>query len=182
LGAWLLGEPVRRGQLAGVMVALGGLALATGLTGAGGAAAAHDARYAAGLLMCLGGSLSYAGVTLIAKMARGVTGLALAWWQCLAGTVLLAWVPWLQGWPSDVAALSWLAGLGVLHTGLAYVLLYGGMARLPAGRIAVLQFVYPLTAIGVDALVYGRALSPGQLAGVGLMGWALWWVGRPAPG
>jgi drug/metabolite transporter (DMT)-like permease len=66
----------------------------------------------------------------------------------------------------------------VLHTGLAYVLLYGGMARLAAGRIAVLQFVYPVAAIGVDALVYGRALSGLQAAGVVLMGWALWRVGR----
>ena len=32
-------------------------------------------------------------------------------------------------------------GLGVLHTGLAYVLMYAGMARLPTARIAVLQFV-----------------------------------------
>jgi drug/metabolite transporter (DMT)-like permease len=178
LAAWWLREPVSRAQLGGVLVALAGLALATGLTEPGGAAAAHDGRYVAGLLMCLGGSLSYAGVTLIAKQAQGASGFALAWWQCLVGTVLLAWVPWLQGWPAHAAAWGWLAGLGVLHTGLAYVLLYGGMARLSAGRIAVLQFVYPVTAIGVDALVYGRALSALQVGGVLLMGWALWRVGR----
>lgn len=178
LAAWWLREPVSRAQLGGVLVALAGLALATGLADPGGRAAAHGGRYVAGLLMCLGGSLSYAGVTLIAKQAKGATGFALAWWQCLTGTLLLAWVPWLQGWPADAAAWRWLAGLGVLHTGLAYVLLYGGMARLAAGRIAVLQFVYPVTAIGVDALVYGRALSPLQVSGVLLMGWALWRVGR----
>jgi drug/metabolite transporter (DMT)-like permease len=177
LAAWWLREPVSRAQLGGVLVALAGLALATGLAEPGGARAAHDVRYVAGLLMCLGGSLSYAGVTLIAKQARGASGFALAWWQCLAGTLLLAWVPWLQGWPAQAAAWGWLAGLGVLHTGLAYVLLYGGMARLAAGRIAVLQFVYPVAAIGVDALVYGRALSAVQVSGVALMGWALWRVG-----
>ena len=178
LAAWWLREPVSRSQLGGVLVALAGLALATGLAEAGGAVAAHDGRYVAGLLMCLGGSLSYAGVTLIAKQAQGAGGFALAWWQCLAGTLLLAWVPWLQGWPAGAAAWGWLAGLGVLHTGLAYVLLYGGMVRLAAGRIAVLQFVYPVAAIGVDALVYGRALSALQVSGVLLMGWALWRVGR----
>jgi drug/metabolite transporter (DMT)-like permease len=35
--------------------------------------------------------------------------------------------------------------------------------------IAVLLFVYPLTAIVVDAVVYGRALSLPQLAGMGLI-------------
>jgi drug/metabolite transporter (DMT)-like permease len=178
LAAWWLREPVSRRQVGGVLLALAGLALATGLAEPGAAAVAHDGRYVAGLLMCLGGSLSYAGVTLIAKQAQGASGFALAWWQCLAGTVVLSWVPWLQGWPAGAAAWGWLAGLGVLHTGLAYVLLYGGMARLPAGRIAVLQFVYPVAAIGVDALVYGRALSVLQAAGVLLMGWALWRVGR----
>jgi drug/metabolite transporter (DMT)-like permease len=182
LAAWWLREPVSRGQLGGVLVALAGLALATGLAEPGAAVAAHDERYVIGLLMCLGGSLSYAGVTLIAKQAQGASGFALAWWQCLAGTVVLAWVPWLQGWPAEAAAWGWLAGLGVLHTGLAYVLLYGGMARLAAGRIAVLQFVYPVAAIGVDALVYGRALSALQAAGVLLMGWALWRVGRQQRG
>jgi drug/metabolite transporter (DMT)-like permease len=177
LGAWWLRERVSRRQVGGVLVALAGLVLATGLAEPGGAAAAQDERYVIGLLMCLGGSLSYAGVTLIAKRA-GASGFALAWWQCLAGSVVLAWVPWLQGWPGEAAAWGWLAGLGVLHTGLAYVLLYGGMARLPAGRIAVLQFVYPVAAIGVDALVYGRGLSALQAAGVLLMGWALWRVGR----
>lgn len=182
LAAWWLREPVSRAQLGGVLLALAGLALATGLAEPGTALDAHNGEYVAGLLMCLGGSLSYAGVTLIAKMARNATSLALAWWQCLAGTVLLAWVPISPGGPVDAAALAWLAGLGVLHTGLAYVLLYGGMARLPAGRIAVLQFIYPVAAIGVDALVYGRALSPLQLAGVLLMGWALWQVGRQRRG
>ena len=63
--------------------------------------------------------------------------------------VLLPW-PLMQGLPAFGAAWGWLAGLGVLHTGLAYVVLYAGMARLGTGRIAVLQFVYPGTAVLVD--------------------------------
>jgi drug/metabolite transporter (DMT)-like permease len=38
----------------------------------------------------------------------------------------------------------------------------------------VLQFVYPAAAVLVDWAVYGRALSPVQVAGVALMGLALW--------
>lgn len=43
------------------------------------------------------------------------------------------------------------------------------MARLALGRIAVLQYVYPLTAILLDWAVYGRTLDAVQLAGVVLM-------------
>ena len=59
------------------------------------------------------------------------------------------------------------------------MVLYAGMARLAAARIAMLQFVYPAAAILVDWAFYGRALSPAQMAGVGLMGLALWVVRRP---
>ena len=130
--------------------------------------------------MCLGGSLSYAGVTLIAKSARSVSSFALAWWQCVVGVLLLAWWPLLHGWPQSAASWAWLVALGVLHTGLAYAVLYSGMARLPASRIAVLQFVYPAAAILVDWAVYGRALSASQMVGVALMACALWVVCRPA--
>jgi len=173
-GAWWLRERVTWRQGAAALVALAGLALATGLLEPGAAAARWSERYVWGLLMCLGGSISYAIVVLIAKCARSVSSFALAWWQCAVGAVLLCWWPWVHGWPEAAGAWAWLAGLGVIHTGLAYVVLYAGMARLPAGRIAVLQFVYPAAAVMVDWAVYGRALSPLQAAGVALMGAALW--------
>lgn len=178
LGAWWLREPVSARQVAAAGVALAGLALASGLLGSS-AVAAYDGRYAAGLALCLGGSLSYAGVTLIAKSARAPGSFALAWWQCAVGTLVLAWWPLVHGWPAPGPAWGWLAGLGIVHTGLAYVVLYAGIAGLPAGRVAVLQFVYPAAAVLVDWAVYGRALGPWQLAGVALMAAALWQA-RPA--
>jgi drug/metabolite transporter (DMT)-like permease len=177
VGALGLGETVSRRQWMAAGTALAGLALASGALDGGGWQ--WSASYATGLLMCLGGSLSYAGVTLIAKTAQRASSYALACWQCLIGVAALAWWPLLHGWPSAPAAWAWLAGMGVLHTGLAYVILYAGMARLAAGRIALLQFVYPAAAIVVDALVYGRLLAPLQAAGVALMTAALWTL-RPA--
>ncbi|HEU5295327.1 MAG TPA: DMT family transporter [Burkholderiaceae bacterium] len=172
LGAWWLHEPVSRRQVGAVLLALIGLALATGVLDRVGGDAA-SARYAWGVLMCLGGSLSYAGVTLIAKLARDVSSFALAWWQCAVGVMALTAWPLIDGWPAWGAAWGWLAGLGVIHTGLAYVVLYAGMARLSTGRIALLQFVYPAAALAMDWLVYGRALGALQLAGVALMAIAL---------
>ncbi len=178
LGAWWLREPVSWRQAGAALVALAGLALATGLFNAGSLAELRGKGYTTGLLMCLCGSLSYAGVALIAKVARGVSSFALAWWQCAIGTLALAWWPAVHGLPAFGISWAWLAGLGVIHTGLAYVLLYAGMARLSTTRIALLQFVYPATAILMDWAVYGHALSALQMAGVGLMGLALRGVRR----
>ncbi|WP_046114912.1 DMT family transporter [Aquincola tertiaricarbonis] len=174
LAALWLHEPVGRWQAGAAAAAMLGLVLASGVAGDGGGGLALGTGLAGGLLMCLAASFTYAVVTLIAKGAAGASPLALAWWQCLVGTVLLAGWPLVHGLPTAPSAWAWLAGLGVLHTGLAYVLMYEGMARLPAERIAVLQFVYPGAALLVDWAVYGQALGPLQSAGVGLMAVALW--------
>lgn len=184
LGALWLGDRVAPLQWAAVGVALAGLALASGLGDAGamaGSAGTAHGGHTLGLLLSLVGSLLYAGSALIARRATAQVGsFALAIGPCAVGAlVLLPW-PLVQGLPAAGAAWGWLAGLGVLHTGLAYVLLYAGMARLPTGRFAVLQFVYPATAVLLDWAVYGRALSPWQLVGVGLIGLALWKLRRPA--
>lgn len=170
-GTLVLREAVAPRQVVAMLAALLGLVLTTGLLG--GDAAAWGPDYVSGLLMCLAGSLCYAAVTILAKTEKVVTPFALAWWQCAVGTVLLLWVPLVHGWPQAPSSWAWLAGLGVLHTGLAYAILFAGMARLTLGRIAVLQYVYPLTAIVLDWAVYGRALGAVQLAGVGLMAGAL---------
>jgi drug/metabolite transporter (DMT)-like permease len=179
MAAWWLKEPISKPQLAATCMALAGLVLATGLVGAQSGWQPMTSSYVWGLVMCIGGSLSYAAVALIAKSTPGISAFALATWQCLVGAVLLAWWPWVHGWPAWGVSWFWLIGLGVIHTGLAYVILYAGMARLPAASIALLQFVYPAAALLMDWLVYGRALSGIQMVGVILMGLAMWWVRLP---
>jgi drug/metabolite transporter (DMT)-like permease len=173
LGAWWLRERVSWAQAGAAVLALGGLALATGLFDGGTTGEPYQSDYLLGLAMCLAASLTYAGVTLIAKMVKDVSSFALAWWQCAVGTLVLVWWPSLNGWPAFDSSWAWLVGLGVVHTGLAYVVLYAGMSRLSTSRIALLQFVYPATAILMDWAVYGSVLSSVQIAGVVLMAAAL---------
>jgi len=65
-GAWWLRESVSRAQWMTALVALAGLALATGLLEQARAGTGWPASYLWGVTMCLGGSLRYAGATLIA--------------------------------------------------------------------------------------------------------------------
>jgi drug/metabolite transporter (DMT)-like permease len=169
-GAWWLREPVSPARWGAAALALGGLVLASGVAAQ---PSATGAGYLSGLAMCLVGAVCNTAVTLIAKRVRTIDSLGLAWGQCMVGTLLLSAWPLQHGVPAAGTSWLWIAGVGVIHTGLAYVLLYGGIARLASARIAVLQFVYPASAIALDAVVYGRTLAPLQWLGVAVMAVAL---------
>lgn len=180
VGAWWLHEPVSPKQAGAALLALVGLVLATGLLDGSASSRIHERSYLVGLILSLVASLTYAGVTLIAKLAKGVSSFALAWWQCAVGIIALTWQPVAHGLPAIGPSWAWLAGLGVIHTGLVYVVLYSGIERLGTSRIALLQFVYPAAAILIDWLVYRHALSAVQFIGVLLMAISLLAVRRSA--
>ena len=80
----------------------------------------------------------------------------------------------------------WLAGLGLIHSGVCYVLFYSSYPRLQVATIAVLAFIYPVIALLLDYLVYGRTLAPVQSVGValivlGTLGVNLKWQWRRRP-
>lgn len=181
LGAWWFGEAIGRMRLIAVLVALLGLLLATGvaeqlqLLGTG---QTLPLGYWLGIAACLVSALMTALVTLIAKHLGHLPSGVLAWWQCAVGRLLLLAWPTLQGWPEWGASWAWLAGLGVIHTGMAYTLMYAGMAHLSTGRIAIFQFVYPAVAIVADWIFLGESLSPLQLIGVTVLSTAVWFAER----
>lgn len=175
LSAVFLGERVGAAHVAATGAALAGLALASGLASPDVFSPGADAPAGtlAGLALCVAGSMAYAGVALVAKTAGSVGSFALAAWQCAVGAVALAFWPLLHGLPVAAPAWGWLAGLGLLHTALAYVLMYAGMNGLPAATIARLQFVYPASAVIVDWAVYGHSLDAVQMLGLLTMAAAL---------
>ncbi|MBV8680709.1 MAG: DMT family transporter [Aquitalea sp.] len=175
-GVLLLREKLSHRHLLAALIALLGLGLACGMASL--SLTTLSASFLSGVLMCIVGSLAYAGLPIIAKSQPHISSYAFAWWQCAVGVVLTLWWPLYNDWPATAASWAWLAGLGSLHTGLAYALLYSGMSRLPTSRIAVLQFVYPVMAILVDWLVYGHTLDGWQSVGILLMGLALWSLRR----
>ncbi len=178
-GAIFLREPVSKSQWLATPVALLGLALTTGLFDGMATHPVASREYVEGLLLCIGGSICYTAVTLLAKSTRTVSPFTLSFWQCGVGAVVLAWAPFVFGWPQHAASWGWLAGLGVIHTGLAYVVLFAGIARLTLGRVAVLQFVYPLAAVVFDWIIYGTTLSLVQIVGGALMGLSIWAIRKP---
>ncbi|WP_293023080.1 DMT family transporter [Pandoraea sp.] len=177
LGALFLKESIGRRRIGAVSVAMVGLVLATGIVEhpSGGDV---PQGYWLGVMYCLVGAFCMACVTIIARHLRELPAGILAWWQCAIGT-LTVWIwPMQHGWPGLGVSWLWLAGLGIIHTGLAYTLIYIGMARLNTGRIALFQFVYPAVGVFIDWIYFGQRLSGLQLTGIALMAAAIWFAER----
>ena len=185
-GALWLREPVGKQRWLAVLTALVGLALATGVlqhvpvfSSADSSASAPGYWWGVGL--CLVGALIYAAQILCTKKAAQVPASALAWWQCLLGAAVLWLGPLASGWPA-AGSWGWLVGLGLLHTALAYTLIYAGTTRLPVARIAILQYVYPAVALLIDWWYFDLQLSGLQLLGIVLMSAAIGYAERPQRG
>lgn len=118
-------------------------------------------------LALLSGVLCGASLLMSRQLSRQ-RPVAVVFVQCSAGAVMLA------GFASGAALQPgphwfWLAGLGVIHSGLGYVLSYSAYRRLPVGLIAVLSFTYPMVALLLDYLLYGQRLGLLQLGGLVLI-------------
>src|SRR5262249_45958734 len=72
--------------------------------------------------------------------------------------------------------------LGVLCSGLAFLLFYGLIARLGAARASLVAYVAPCFAVLVGVAFLGDRLSPSIAAGLALILSGSWLAGRrPAP-
>ena len=179
--AGFLGERLRAGQVAGLLLGFVGVGVAAGLAGSdlAGSSVAGEAA-AVGAAVCYGASFTYAR-----RYLTGIPPLAAATGQLAAGTAMLLPVALVTSvrdglslTPRRVVAVSL---LGVLGTGLAYVLNYRSIAELGPTVASVVTYLVPVVAVTVGVaflheafevrLVLGGALT---VAGIGLLnGWPL---------
>ncbi|MFF9283475.1 DMT family transporter [Streptomyces griseosporeus] len=166
LGALLFRERLTAARVGWIAVAFAGLILVSGVTPAD---FASGGTYVLGIGQALLAALLYGLSTLVTKRITGVRPHLIALVQVLVGIPLL--LPF-----ADFGAMSgtgwdwgWLAGLGLIHTGVMYVLMYAAYAQLPTSKIAVLAFVYPAVAMVADWAVYGHHIGLVQALGVPLI-------------
>ncbi|MBL4927601.1 DMT family transporter [Fuscibacter oryzae] len=148
--------------LAGVIVAVGPKALA-----------AFDLRSTA-QLACLGAAVSYAVAGAFARNALkgirpevGAAGMLTA-----AAVVLLPAALLNDGLPPALPALPVLASLAYLSlvaSALAYILFYAVLRLAGAGNLGLVTLLVAPVAIVLGVLIFGERLSPGALAGFGLI-------------
>ncbi|MEO4046747.1 DMT family transporter [Pseudomonas sp. CAU 1711] len=162
LAALFLGERITWAKLAWLGLAfLGMLAIVS----AHGEAGTAGDNYLLGIALALGAALLYALAALIVKRLTGTPPHLIALVQLLTGVLMLAPLASLQ-LPEQTQAWASLAALGIVHTGVMYMLLYSAIQKLPTALSGALSFVYPIAAIFVDWLAFGHRLSPLQWLGV----------------
>jgi len=157
--AWLLGERLRRPQLAGLLVGFLGVAVVAGV---GGGDLAGSSL--AGVLAVVLASAGYGfGFAYAHRFTEGLSALQLSLGQLLAGTLLLAPVAAgdLAGGRVDLGPLGLLCLLllGALGTGYAYLLNYRTLQESGATVASLVTYLVPIVGVAAGVLVLGEPFS-----------------------
>lgn len=157
LGALFLGERLTRAKAGWLILAFAGMLAITQSHNAP-AYGGHD--YLGGIALALGAAFLYAVAALLVKRLSGIPPHLIALIQVCTGIVLLAPFAHVGGLAVPHAA-AWplLLAMGIVHTGLMYVLLYDAIQKLPTALTGTLSFLYPLAAILVDWAAFGHRLE-----------------------
>ena len=147
---------------------------------------------AAGILLCLGGALSYgfAGLRGLRKLS-GVPPITSAACQLVRSSVMMAIIacavdrPWQLPMPGAATWLS-LIGLAALSTALAYLIFFQILIRSGATNVMLVTLLIPVTAILLGSLVLGEPLAAREIIGALVIasallvidGRALFWLRR----
>ncbi|KGT76236.1 ABC transporter permease [Bradyrhizobium japonicum] len=132
-----------------------------------------------GILLCLGGALSYGFAALAARrLLKDSAPLGTAAFQLTASTMMMAVVAGVveQPWHLPMPGLTtWLAvlGLAALSTALAYIVFFQIIRRSGAGNVMLVTLLIPVTAILLGWLVLGEPISLREIVGAIVIGSAL---------
>ncbi|MBQ8654658.1 MAG: EamA family transporter [Clostridia bacterium] len=158
----VLGQRLTKLKMICVGVALAGMVLVSGVLENGGGGFR-------GILLGLGAAAFYASVILMNQFIRDIPAYDKTILQLgSASAVLLPYVLLTVNFAAQALtpmAVLMLLVVGVVHTGAAYWLYFGGMKNLPAQTIALLSYLDPVVAIVLSALLLGEPMT--LLTGVG---------------
>ncbi|HEX8940389.1 MAG TPA: DMT family transporter [Candidatus Limnocylindrales bacterium] len=171
IAALFLGEePMTVNRLAGLVVGFAGvIVLVSRDIGASGGLGQTSGQLAVALA-----ALSYATATVYARhhvrqvrpmvLALGQVGLALPIVGVLAVLTEAPWHVALR--PDALVAVAW---LGVLGSGVAYLISFRLLVRWDATRVSLVTYLLPAAGVALGAIFLGEALDPRVLLGAGLV-------------
>ena len=139
--------------------------------------AGHDQTL--GMLLCLGGALSYGFSGLWGRRTlSGVPAITSATCQLICSSLVMAVLASIveQPWTLPMPSLhTWLAlvGLAVLATSLAYIVFFRILTRSGPTNVMLVTLLIPVTAILLGHFVLGEPVSAQQIIGALIIGSAL---------
>lgn len=118
-------------------------------------------------------ALCYASLMLLNKFIKNMGGLETTLIQLGTATALLApYVFWTEGSGMlriPVASVPFLLILGIVHTGIGFLLFFSGMQKLKGQSIAALSYTDPITSLIISVLIVHEPMTFGQLIGGALL-------------
>lgn len=168
LASPLLGERLTAKRLACVGTALIGLVFVSGVL-EGGLPAAYELW---GILFGLGAAIVYASVMFLNKTLSPIPAYDKTVLQLGSATVVIAvYLLFANPVPRALTSVQWVLLLlvGILHTGVAYVLYFGSMKNLSAQSIALFSYLDPMIAVLLSALALQEAMSVFDVIGTVLI-------------
>jgi drug/metabolite transporter (DMT)-like permease len=160
-------------KIAGVLMGFAGVAI---LRGAG---LDVSSAQTIGILLCLGGALSYGFSALWGRRRmKGVPPLTSAFCQTVSSSAILLLMmividrPWTFSMPSTTVWLS-LVGLGIFATSIAYLVFYRILARSGATNVMLVTLLMPVSTIVLAHFALGETLGLREAIGALVIGAAL---------
>ncbi|SIT37203.1 putative permease, DMT superfamily [Paraburkholderia ribeironis] len=166
LGALVFRERIGASTVVWLVVAFIGLVFVVKVEPA---VLAVPGQYLIGVAYAVGAAAMYAVSSIITKRLKGTPPHLIALIQVSLGVVMLAPFVRFDALPASGAQWLELVVLGVVNTGLMYVLLYGAIQKLPTSMTGALSFIYPVVAIIVDRVAFGQTLAWIQVLGAVLI-------------
>lgn len=162
---FLLKEKLLPNKAVSILAAMLGMFL---IVGTGTQISGND-THLVGIAYGLGAAVLYASVIMLNKLVKDLTSLESTLVQLMVASVTLApYVFFTQGF--DLVAIAgpsipYLIILGIIHTGVAYVLYFSAMQKLKSQTVALLSYIDPVAAVAMSALFLGEGMSGMQLIG-----------------
>ena len=169
----LADEKMPTNKIVGVLFGIAGVAVLVGP-----AALEGDRTNALGLLLVVGGTLSYGLSALWGRRFRETPPIVTSAAQLLMSVALL--IPlaavtdhfWQLPIPTGSVVAATLA-LGIFSTALAYILFFKIMAEAGSNNAMLVTLLIPLSAIAMSAVIFGERLTLSQGLGAAIIGASL---------
>ena len=120
-----------------------------------------------GLLTAVVSALFYAAVIIFNKRITHTGGMQTAALELdIAFVIVLIYMMLTVGPPHPaVSDIPWIDVIGLVNTGLAYLLYFSGLQKLPAQSAALISYVDPVSALVFSALFLHETMTPVQILG-----------------
>ena len=160
----LFHEKLTSRKLAAVGIVAAGLVCISG-------SIAFSGLSTAGLLVAILSALFYASLIAFNKRIVRTGGMQTAALELdVAFFIVLVYVLLTSGLPRPRPAdLPYVAVIGFINTGLAYLLYFSGLQKLPGQSVALISYVDPVSALIFSAVLLHETMTPVQILGAVLI-------------